>query len=252
VVEKNGLKVGFLAFTRYENLFHNPADPAQPHVPLVHYDDDHQSGGIDERALLPKVKAAAAKCDALIVLPHWGDEYQPRPRPEDRQLARQLVEAGAVAVVGSHPHVVQPVEAVARPDGSEAVVAFSLGNLLSNQDFNDGDSPKREGLLLKLTLSREGTGPVKLERAEPLAVWMKNAFRPRRQLGPVVVDDELLAVRAELSSLGTAATPAARAEQARLAAELAHLQRRRDAIYARVPLALRPPPPPTEGAAARP
>lgn len=69
VLERNGIRVGLFAFTRFLNRFHNLADPKAPHVPLVHYANDASSGGYTEAQLLKRVIAAAAKCDALVVIP---------------------------------------------------------------------------------------------------------------------------------------------------------------------------------------
>lgn len=235
IIEKNGLRVGILAFTRYLNLLHGPKEPGQPHVPLVHYDDDLRSGGLDQRELLPKVKAAAAKCDALIVIPHWGDEYATQPRADDRLLAAQLVEAGAVAVIGMHPHVVQPLETVARPDGSEAFVAFSIGNLVSNQDWTDVDSLKRDGLLIRLSLVREGKGPVVLRDVAPIPIWTENAITPKRVIQPVLVDEEISRVQEAIAALDAKSPRSARSA---LVERLKLMQRRREAIFGQVPLEL--------------
>lgn len=70
---------------------------------------------------------------AVIVLPHWGQEYQPLPDAQQQQLARDMVEAGATAIIGTHPHVVQPMEKIRSQDGREAVVVYSLGNFVSHQ-----------------------------------------------------------------------------------------------------------------------
>ena len=65
---------------------------------------------------------------AVLVYLHWGTEYAAQPRPAQRQQAHDLVDAGAAAVVGAHPHVVQPVEFYrGRP------IIYSLGNFLFDQ-----------------------------------------------------------------------------------------------------------------------
>ncbi|MDJ0365622.1 CapA family protein [Hymenobacter sp. H14-R3] len=65
---------------------------------------------------------------AVLVYLHWGTEYAAQPSAEQRQQAHDLVEAGAAAVVGAHPHVVQPVEFYrGRP------IVYSLGNFLFDQ-----------------------------------------------------------------------------------------------------------------------
>lgn len=75
--------------------------------------------------VLDTVRAAAAEADAVIVAVHWGIERDTCPSNDQRLFARQLLEAGADAVIGHHPHVLQPVELV----GSK-LVAYSLGNFI--------------------------------------------------------------------------------------------------------------------------
>jgi poly-gamma-glutamate synthesis protein (capsule biosynthesis protein) len=70
---------------------------------------------------------------AVIVLPHWGWEYNHRPSRKQRHLARSVLEAGAAAVIGTHPHVVQPLEQYNTSDGRQTLIAYSLGNFISNQ-----------------------------------------------------------------------------------------------------------------------
>jgi poly-gamma-glutamate synthesis protein (capsule biosynthesis protein) len=242
VVEKNGIRIGFFAFTRYLNAFHNSPDPAQPQVPLVHYAADPQTGGLNETQLMVKVKAAAAKCDALIVVPHWGEEYYLQPLRDDRLLAIALVSAGALAVIGSHPHVLQPMQTVERADGTEALVAFSLGNLVSNQDMDDAESGTRAGMMLRLVLERAtADAPVRLRRVDPLPVWTENVMRTgeRRNVQPTVVDDELLAMRERLQTLQLRDDAPSVKERKTLAQRLRAAEVRRERILRVVPFELR-------------
>ncbi len=75
--------------------------------------------------VLDTVRAAAADADAVVVAVHWGIERDTCPSNDQRLLARQLLDAGADAVIGHHPHVLQPVELVGRK-----LVAYSLGNFV--------------------------------------------------------------------------------------------------------------------------
>jgi poly-gamma-glutamate synthesis protein (capsule biosynthesis protein) len=70
---------------------------------------------------------------AVIVMPHWGDEYQPRPNAYQTGLAQRMADAGATAIIGTHPHVVQPEETLTARDGRRVPVVYSLGNFVSNQ-----------------------------------------------------------------------------------------------------------------------
>ena len=71
------------------------------------------------------VRAAARAADVVIVVVHWGAERQTCPVAEQRDVARAFLDAGADAVIGHHPHVLQPVEF----DGGK-LVAYSLGNFV--------------------------------------------------------------------------------------------------------------------------
>ena len=94
--------------------------------------------------------------DAVIVLPHWGQEYSATPDAAQRRLARDLIEAGAAAVIGAHPHVLQPVEDITASDGRQAFVAYSLGNFVAAQWALD----RRTGAILFVDLGRDAQGRV--------------------------------------------------------------------------------------------
>lgn len=90
----------------------------------------------DQRAeLLAQVRALRADRSnaAVIVMPHWGIEYQPRPAAQEVALAQDMAEAGATAIIGTHPHVVQPEAMLTTRDGRTVPVVYSLGNFVSNQ-----------------------------------------------------------------------------------------------------------------------
>jgi hypothetical protein len=122
IVEASGFRLAFLACTAETNGI---VDRARQVTRC----------GLDEAAILAEVARLRADptVDAVIVTPHWGYEYEPRPRPAERALAHRLVEAGATAVLGNHPHVLQPLERYRAPDGREALIAYSLGNFISGQ-----------------------------------------------------------------------------------------------------------------------
>ncbi len=79
--------------------------------------------------LLNAVRKAKSTNDVVIVVMHWGIEGNPCPSAVQQKLGRFLVDAGATAVLGAHPHVLQPVVPVATLVG-DAVVAYSLGNFI--------------------------------------------------------------------------------------------------------------------------
>ena len=75
--------------------------------------------------ILESVRAASRAADVVIVVIHWGIERQTCPTAEQIGVARELLDAGADAVIGHHPHVLQPVEVV-----GGKLVAYSLGNFV--------------------------------------------------------------------------------------------------------------------------
>lgn len=87
--------------------------------------------------------------EAVILTPHWGVEYVHAPRPEQVALAHAAIEAGALAVIGSHPHVVQPWERHVASDGREGLILYSLGNFVSGQR----ELPRRTSLILLFGLA---------------------------------------------------------------------------------------------------
>ena len=91
---------------------------------------DRRSFATLERTLPVRVAAERGEgaADVVVVSLHWGQELAPSPSTRQRRLATALLDAGAQVVVGHHPHVVQPIAA-----GAAGLVAFSLGNLLSDQ-----------------------------------------------------------------------------------------------------------------------
>ncbi len=117
-------------------------------------------------------EARARRPHFIIAFVHWGSEYQSEENTEQRRLAHFFIRHGADLVVGAHPHVVQPikVESVTLPDGGQrsAVVAYSLGNFISNQQKPGTDG----GIILGVELLlREGASCAEMGRYGYLPVW---------------------------------------------------------------------------------
>lgn len=90
------------------------------------------------------VREAHRNADVVVVYVHWGEERNSCPTDRQRLLARQLVDAGADVVVGSHAHVVQGAGRLGR-----AYVAYGLGNFLFS---SSGKGPTGHTSLLTLTM----------------------------------------------------------------------------------------------------
>ena len=116
VYEQNGIKYAFLAYTTSTNGLNVPA--GKDYLINV-YSDEQAKEDID------KIKD---KVDVIIVSMHWGDEYVLEPTESEKEIAQYLSSLGVNLIIGSHPHVIQPVGYV-----NDTLVIYSLGNFLSGQ-----------------------------------------------------------------------------------------------------------------------
>lgn len=83
------------------------------------------------RALLrERIAKAAAECDFVLIMLHYGDEYTLTPREDNRDLVRFLIDVGADVVFGNHAHVIRAFEVFPSPKGGEAFVFWGLGNFV--------------------------------------------------------------------------------------------------------------------------
>ena len=95
--------------------------------------------------VLDVVSASRDRDDLVIVFPHWGSEYSTTHSAAQEEQANELASAGANAVVGHHPHVVQDIQMI-----DEVPVIYSLGNFIFDQYFSE---ETERSLLVRLTLS---------------------------------------------------------------------------------------------------
>lgn len=122
---------------------------------------------------LVRQEAADPAVAGVIVLPHWGVEYSTSPAARERALARELAAAGATAVVGTHPHAVQPFEVVPGAAGSSALVAYSTGNFVASMGFD----PSRYEAMALLDICRGVGGRAVVNRAGWIAMEMSLTSR---------------------------------------------------------------------------
>lgn len=95
--------------------------------------------------------------DIQILVIHWGDEYRRIPNQFQHDLAQKLSDGGVDIIIGSHPHVVQPVEIIKSTDESnETLVIYSLGNFISNQRRELLGTPFTEdGLMVNIEITKD-------------------------------------------------------------------------------------------------
>lgn len=130
-----GVTFAILNYTYGPNMGTIPKEYRDKLNMLCAYNES--SGVIDFTTLNPKVpediEAAKEKADYVIVFPHWGTEYQKRQSSYQEKFATEMTQAGADIIIGTHPHVPQPIEIITSENGNSCLCYYSLGNYVSTQ-----------------------------------------------------------------------------------------------------------------------
>ncbi|MBR2407504.1 MAG: CapA family protein [Lachnospiraceae bacterium] len=130
ILEKNGIKIGLVAFTELINL-----RSLMEHEELEQVVNYYSKEFAEE--LISQAKAAGA--DYIIAYNHWGNENTHTVTDSQRKHAVELAEAGADLIIGTHSHCLQGSEVLLASDGREVPCYYSLGNLVSSmaRDINN-------------------------------------------------------------------------------------------------------------------
>ncbi|WP_342542467.1 CapA family protein [Paenisporosarcina sp. FSL H8-0542] len=121
-VTKNDITFSFLSYSYGTNGM--PVPEGKPYLINL----------IDLPLIEQDVKKAKTISDVVVVSMHWGNEYEKTPNDTQINLANELSSMGVDIIIGHHPHVLQPVDWIERPDGTRTFVMYSLGNFLSSQE----------------------------------------------------------------------------------------------------------------------
>lgn len=162
IIQVNNIKFAFLSYTYGTNGIPIPSDKPYS-VNLV-----------DIELIKQDIEMAKQKeADIIIVLPHFGSEYQLLPNKSQTQLVDMMFEAGADIILGSHPHVLQPMEKriIQNPDGTTRTgfVIYSLGNFLSSQTTEPRDS----SIILNLEFEKIENGKTELKSVNFIPTWVQ-------------------------------------------------------------------------------
>ena len=162
VKDVNGIKIAFLAFTYGTNGIPVPSDKSFA-VNLI-----------DEDLILNQLSLAKSQSpDLICVSMHWGIEYQTKQNSEQERLADLLFKNGVDIILGSHPHVLQPMEkkTITLEDGStkDCFVIYSLGNFISGQT----QANTRNSIILNIDLTKSGeTGKTYIDSVSYIPIYM--------------------------------------------------------------------------------
>lgn len=149
IADVGGISIAFVNFTYGTNGVRVPP----PYVVNM----------MDKDAVRTAVHRAEDRgADIVVALPHWGQEYTTRSDSTQHRWARFLLECGADAVIGSHPHVIQEVE---------FPVIYSLGNFISNMSLRNTGL----GIMYRLDIAVTSYGQAFIAGGEAIPVWCSRA-----------------------------------------------------------------------------
>ena len=177
IIEAKGVKIALLSYTYGTNGIPVP----KPNVV-----------NLIDHAQMEKDIVKARSLGAQIVIPiiHWGSEYQTYEHPSQVKTAEFLAGKGVDAIIGMHPHVVQPIKYVKR-NGDSIPVAYSLGNAVANMR----DRYKDGGLFVQLTIKMENDTPrITSFKDIPFWVWKGSSKEVKGIHGYYVIPESKISI----------------------------------------------------------
>ncbi len=138
IKDLGGVRVGYLAYSYGTNGIPVPKE----HPYFFNF--------LNRETILKDVSNLRPKVDVLVLVLHWGVEYSLQPTADQKELARIFLEAGVDVILGSHPHVIQPME-VMRINNKDKFVIYSMGNFIGDQRGVERNS----GVILNLSFQKD-------------------------------------------------------------------------------------------------
>ena len=149
IMEKNGITYTLLSYSTLTNGLRIP------------YGKDYLFDLYSEEKVKANIERVRDKVDVVMVAMHWGAEYTHTPVQEEKTIAKYLASLGVDIVIGTHPHVIQPIDFI-----DNTMVIYSLGNFISSQIGIE----RLVGLMASVTIKKTVTdGNVTITLEEPAA-----------------------------------------------------------------------------------
>lgn len=139
ILEKNGIKYAFFAYTTVTNGLLPPSGK------------EYLTNIYNKEKVENDINKVRDKADFIIVSMHWGEEYTTYPSSNQKQVAKELADMGVNLIIGNHAHSIQPVEMI-----GDTLVFYALGNFISAQDTID----KQTGALITLNVKKDEQGKI--------------------------------------------------------------------------------------------
>ena len=132
--EVNDITYGFLSYTNYTNGL------------IVPKGKEYLVNVYNKEQVKKDIENYKDKVDLIIVSMHWGTEYMTYPTDKQKEIAKYLADLGVDLIIGTHPHVIEPIEYI-----DDTLVIYSLGNFISSQVGVE----RLTGLMLSLNIKKE-------------------------------------------------------------------------------------------------
>lgn len=171
VQDIHGIKFAFLTFTYGTNGISIPKGK------------EYCVNLIDKELIKKQIEQAKAEnVDVICVSMHWGDEYKLKQNATQEELADFLFENGVDIILGSHPHVLEPMEkrTITLEDGTtkDGFVIYSLGNFVSGQVKEN----TKNTIILDMQITKNKEGKISIDKVDytPLYMYDKGAGKSKR------------------------------------------------------------------------
>ncbi|MFR9165747.1 MAG: CapA family protein [Dysgonomonas sp.] len=169
MLKKNGIRIALLNYTYGTN------DIKVQSPNIVNY--------IDKKQILQDIDMA--KCmyaDVIIANIHWGEEYRLNQNKGQKELAEFLIKNGVNIIIGGHPHVVQPIDIRKENGRIKQVIAYSMGNFVSNMTAPNTDG----GMMVEFEISKNEKDSVEINNCGYSLVWVHKPVESGRKIFQLV------------------------------------------------------------------
>lgn len=163
VYEENGISIAILNYTYGTNGIPLPED--MPYAVNL----------MDREQMKEDIETAKEMADFVVVCPHWGMEYVLEETDYQRNYADFMLDCGVDLVIGTHPHVIEPVEMMEDESGNQMLVYYSLGNYVNCTSSETEDIGQRMlGAMAEVTIKKDENGDVYISEygAQPLVTYV--------------------------------------------------------------------------------
>lgn len=188
VKDVKGIKLGILAYSDLYNGNDRKLSAAQKSKYL---------SPLNEARIQKDIKAArTGKADVVIVVIHWGNEYNREPGSRQTALAKKMLSWGADIILGSHPHVIQKSEIV-KVNGKDKFIIYSMGNFISGyRRIDKANRPNKifteDGVIVNLQIDKDLNNNVIIKNVNYIPTWVDKYYvnnRPVFKIIPIPTPD---------------------------------------------------------------